>query len=150
MEEHFDMNAQPSPPSEGDFVSDTVETIELQWSGKPDGQFIISRWIFPHGRSKFPTIGWQSDCNFNLPGISQWTRKCPRIVADSSCELLDSSHGQITQCILKTTCGIIQRGLKSFEIKIIKEFQIMKGPLNVDNPIISKLDGHKTWAIIFL
>jgi hypothetical protein len=25
----------------------------------------------------------------------------------------------------------------------------MKGPLNVDNPIISKLDGHKTWAIIF-
>jgi hypothetical protein len=26
----------------------------------------------------------------------------------------------------------------------------MKGPLNVDNPIISKLDGHKTWAIIFL
>jgi hypothetical protein len=25
----------------------------------------------------------------------------------------------------------------------------MKGPLNVDNPIISKLDGHKMWAIIF-
>jgi hypothetical protein len=25
----------------------------------------------------------------------------------------------------------------------------MKGPLNVDNPIMSKLDGHKTWAIIF-
>jgi hypothetical protein len=23
----------------------------------------------------------------------------------------------------------------------------MKGPLNVDNPILSKLDGHKTWAI---
>ena len=26
----------------------------------------------------------------------------------------------------------------------------MKGPLNVDNPIISKLDGHKAWAIIFV
>jgi hypothetical protein len=25
----------------------------------------------------------------------------------------------------------------------------MKGPLNVDNLITSKLDGHKTWAIIF-
>ena len=25
----------------------------------------------------------------------------------------------------------------------------MKGPLNVDNPIISKLDGHKTWVIFF-
>ena len=25
----------------------------------------------------------------------------------------------------------------------------MKGPLNVGNPIISKLDGHKTCAIIF-
>ena len=47
-------------------------------------------------------------------------------------------------------CGIIKRGLKSFEIKIVKEFQIMKGPLNVDNPIISKLDEHITWAIIFL
>jgi hypothetical protein len=25
----------------------------------------------------------------------------------------------------------------------------MNGPLNVDNPIISKLDGRKTWAIVF-
>jgi hypothetical protein len=25
----------------------------------------------------------------------------------------------------------------------------MKGPLNVDNPILSKLDGHEMWAIIF-
>jgi hypothetical protein len=25
----------------------------------------------------------------------------------------------------------------------------MKGPLNVHNPIINKLDGHKTWASIF-
>ena len=34
-------------------------------------------------------------------------------------------------------------------MKIIKEFQIMKGPLNVDNPILSKLDGHKTWPLFF-
>ena len=63
-----------------------------QWSGKTDGQFIISRWISPHGRSKYPTIGWQSACNFNPPAISRWTRKCPRIVAYSSCELLDFSR----------------------------------------------------------
>jgi hypothetical protein len=25
----------------------------------------------------------------------------------------------------------------------------MKGTLNVDNPIISKLDGHKTWIHYF-
>ena len=31
--------------------------------------------ISPHGRSKFPTIRWQSDCNFNPPGISRWTIK---------------------------------------------------------------------------
>jgi hypothetical protein len=54
--------------------------------------FIISRWISPHGRSKFSTIGWQSNCNFNPPAISQWTRKCPRNVVDSSCELPDFSR----------------------------------------------------------
>ena len=47
---------------------------------------------FSHGRSKFSTIGWQSDCNFNPPAISRWTRKCPGNVADSSCELLDFSR----------------------------------------------------------
>ena len=37
-----------------------------------------------------------------------------------------------------------------FDIKIIKEFQIMKGLLNENNSIISKLDGHKKWAITFV
>ena len=52
----------------------------------------ISRWISHHGQSKFPTIGWQSDFNFNPPAISRWTRKCPGNVANSSCELLDFSR----------------------------------------------------------
>ena len=47
---------------------------------------------FPHGQAKFPDIGWQSDCNFNPPAISQWTRKCLKNVADSSCELMDFSR----------------------------------------------------------
>ena len=47
---------------------------------------------FPHGQSKIPTIGWQSECNFNPPAISQWTRKCPGSVDVSSCDLLDFSH----------------------------------------------------------
>ena len=64
----------------------------VQWSGKTDGYFIISRWISLHDRSKFPTIGWQSDCNLNPPAISRWTKKCPGNVADSSCELLDFSR----------------------------------------------------------
>ena len=36
-----------------------------------------------------------------------------------------------------------------FDIKIIKEFQVMKGPLKVDNPITSKIDRYKIWAISF-
>jgi hypothetical protein len=31
----------------------------------------------------------------------------------------------------------------------MKEFQIIKGPLKVDNPITSKIDKHKIWAIPF-
>ena len=72
--------------------SEHIYWILNQWSGKTDSQFIISQWISPHGRSKFPTIGWQSDCNFNPPAISRWTRKCPGNVADSSCELPDFSR----------------------------------------------------------
>ena len=34
------------------------------------------------------------------------------------------------------------------KIKLINKSQIMKGPLKVDNPIISKLDRYKMWAII--
>lgn len=36
-----------------------------------------------------------------------------------------------------------------FDIKFIKEFQIMKSPLKVDNPITSKVDRYKMWAIPF-
>ena len=38
---------------------------------------------------------------------------------------------------------------QSFAIKLIKEIQIMKGSLKVDNPITSKIDGYKIWAIFF-
>jgi hypothetical protein len=34
--------------------------------------------------------------------------------------------------------------LNSFEI--IKEFQIMKGPSKVDNPIINKVDRYTIWG----
>ena len=33
-----------------------------------------------------------------------------------------------------------------FDIKIIKEFQIMKGSLKLDNPI-TKIDRYELWAI---
>ena len=36
-----------------------------------------------------------------------------------------------------------------FDINIIENFQIMKGPLKVDNPIKSKIDRYKIWAIPF-
>ena len=42
---------------------------------------------------------------------------------------------------------MIYRGLNLFDIKFIKEIQIMKGPLKVDNPITSKVDMIKLWAI---
>ena len=47
------------------------------------------------------------------------------------------------QCIFKMTCNIIYEGSNSFEIKLIKEFQIVKGPLIVDNLIASKVDDYK-------
>ena len=80
-------------------------TVLAQTLSKPKG-----RWELINGRGKpttsslsangfplmagpnFQTIGWQSDCNFNPPAISRWTIKCPENVADSSCELLDSSR----------------------------------------------------------
>ena len=41
------------------------------------------------------------------------------------------------------------KGLNLFDIKFIKEFQIMKGPLKVDLPITFTIDRHKIWAIPF-
>ena len=32
---------------------------------------------------------------------------------------------------------------------MIKELQMVKGPLKVDNPIVSKVDRYKMWAIKF-
>ena len=31
-------------------------------------------------------------------------------------------------------------------MKFIREFQVMKGPLIVDNPITSKIDRYKIWT----
>ena len=59
-------------------------------------RLVISWWISRHGRSKFPTIGWQSDPKFNPPAISRCTRKCPGNVVDSSCELLDFNRKKYT------------------------------------------------------
>ena len=39
---------------------------------------------------------------------------------------------------------------RSFEIKIIKEFKMMKGPLIVEHPIISKVHRYKMWDITIL
>ena len=39
--------------------------------------------------------------------------------------------------------------IKSICIKIIKEFQIMRGPLKVDNLVTSMIDRCKIWAIPF-
>lgn len=58
-------------------------------------------------------------------------------------------QGWVTQFILQTTCDIIQGGLDSFKMTMIKELQIMKGLSKVDNPIISKVDRYKMWAITF-
>ena len=44
---------------------------------------------------------------------------------------------------------MIYGGLDSFEIKMIKKFQILKGPLKVDNPITSKIIKYRMLAIIF-
>jgi hypothetical protein len=44
---------------------------------------------FPSRPVQIPTIGWQSDCNFNPPAISRWSRKCLGNAVDSSCELPD-------------------------------------------------------------
>lgn len=41
------------------------------------------------------------------------------------------------------------RGLNSFEIHIIIEFQMMKGPSKVDNLIIIEVDRYKICAIFF-
>ena len=40
-------------------------------------------------------------------------------------------HGWVNLCILQNTCGIIQGGLNSFEIKMIKKLQIIEGALFV-------------------
>jgi hypothetical protein len=45
-------------------------------------------------------------------------------------------------------CGI-KRGLESFEIKIVKEFQTIKGPPKVDNPITCEVDNLKMWPLLF-
>ena len=87
--------------------------ISQQWSGKTDGLFIIIQWISPHGRSKFPTIGWQSDCNFNPPAISRWTRKYPGSVADSSwisarrsIQILANTREMVTDILRVMSMGI--------------------------------------------
>ena len=86
---------------EGRRAHDTLEKLIRCWAksghweamiGENRRLCIISRWIFPHGRSKFPSIGWQSDHNFNPPAISRCTRKCTGNLADSSCELPDISR----------------------------------------------------------
>jgi hypothetical protein len=50
--------------------------------------------------------------------------------------------------MLQTMCGI-KRGLESFEIKIVKEFQTIKGPPKVDNPITCEVDNLKMWPLLF-
>ena len=37
--------------------------------------------------------------------------------------------------------------IESFAIKIVKEFQIMKVPVKVDNHVTSRVDRYKMWAI---
>ena len=44
---------------------------------------------------------------------------------------------------LGTTCDIIYGGWNSFEINIMKEFQITNGPLIVDNLVINKVYTYK-------
>jgi hypothetical protein len=51
--------------------------------------------------------------------------------------------------MLQTMCGII-RGLESFEINIVKEFQTIKGPPKVDNPITCEVDNPITCGYYFL
>ena len=36
-----------------------------------------------------------------------------------------------------------------FNIKYIKEFKIIKGPLRVDKPITSKIDMFEMWPFLF-
>lgn len=47
------------------------------------------------------------------------------------------------------TYGIILGGFSSFEIQVIKELQIMKGLLKIENSIINQVDRYKMWPITF-
>ena len=62
----------------------------LNGRGKPTASSLLANGFLLMAGPNFQ--GWQSDCNFNPPAISRWTRKCPGNVADSSCELLDFSR----------------------------------------------------------
>ena len=84
------------------------------------------------------------------PWLKRLIIKFESMVVESDAKLLEYVLRWDNQCILQMTCRIIQGALTSFEIKIMKEFQIMKGPLKEDNPITSKVDRYNMWGMDFL
>ena len=62
---------------------------------------------------------------------------------------IKATGGGVTKCILKMKCGIMQGGLNPSNIKIIKEFQVKKGPLKVITPLQVRQIGIKYGPCLF-
>jgi len=75
MEEHFDIIEQPSPPSQGDFVSDTVNLPKARVGASTNDQrfllvFILGTYFGPDLRDEVPRKSALQHAVMGLPPYS--------------------------------------------------------------------------------